>query len=123
MTDLVWLKVLDYRNRTLENCSCELRPGMSWQELLAVRSCKDRWVCPVLDYYRRQTSRKVETPRRPPESSALQSQLPVTESSSLGSRSGWSICYGCGREFRPRRKNQRYHDGACKQRAYRERAA
>lgn len=29
-----------------------------------------------------------------------------------------SICPGCGEEFSPRRPNQRYHDSACRQRAF-----
>jgi hypothetical protein len=57
----VWQKVLDYRARRSEVCSCVLRRGMDQDDLLALGSgCRDRWICPVLDYYRRQTPRKVE---------------------------------------------------------------
>jgi hypothetical protein len=50
----LWQKVLNYRSRHPEACSCELRPGLDHDELLALGSgCRDRWICPVLDYYRR----------------------------------------------------------------------
>jgi hypothetical protein len=52
--DAVWRKVLDYRDRHPEACSCELRPGMNWDDLVALGAgCRDRWICPVLDFYRR----------------------------------------------------------------------
>jgi hypothetical protein len=59
--DAVWQRVIDYRDRHPEGCSCELRAGMDQDDLLALGSgCRDRWVCPTLDSYRRQTPRRVE---------------------------------------------------------------
>lgn len=47
-----WRKVREYRRGS--DCRCELRPGMSYRELIGLGSgcTAGRWVCPVLDYYR-----------------------------------------------------------------------
>lgn len=52
-----WAKVREYRGT---NCRCELRPGMSYYELVELGAgCtgsdavgRPGWVCPVLDFYR-----------------------------------------------------------------------
>lgn len=49
----VWAKVREHRRAT--GCTCDLRPGMSWSELLDLGAgcTADRhWVCSTLDLYR-----------------------------------------------------------------------
>lgn len=52
----VWAKVKAARRQ--HRCSCELHRGMTLAELNQLDGCcTPRWVCPVLDLYRRLVSR------------------------------------------------------------------
>lgn len=55
----IWAHIEEMRAELFPRCSCDLRPGMTHDELLKLGSgcTAGRWVCPVLDAYRRAVGR------------------------------------------------------------------
>lgn len=47
-----------------DRCTCNLKPGMTYDELRAVKSCQDRWICNELVNARRQAEKREATKRR-----------------------------------------------------------
>lgn len=47
-----------------ERCYCDIRPGMTYDELRHVKSCQDRWICNTLVNARRAAEKKEASRRR-----------------------------------------------------------
>lgn len=39
--------------RAREQCSCDITPDSTYEDLRAIEGCQDRYICPVLDRARR----------------------------------------------------------------------
>jgi hypothetical protein len=62
----IWEAVEQVRKR--EKCHCDLRPGMTRDELPTGSGCRDNYICPALDTYRR----LLPAPEIPADERALQ---------------------------------------------------